>query len=376
MTDSNKTQGRLFFLDFLRGIAALAVCFEHAGYRLWSNFREITHTYFSFGKFGVAAFFLTSGFVIPYSLENNNSLSRFWVSRFFRLYPLYWLSIVTAVTLMYCGVTDETNAALSRHLVRTSLINLTMFQEYVGTPDVIGLYYTLAMEMAFYIAFSLLFLGRVNRRSLPIAWLTSGTLFVLAISVPLVMHRRVPLAGLFYVVCLSVGTCIYRNFTGEASNKSVIALLCFITLSVPMEIYCNYVLIKKDDPLEHYTLWAVLIPWAAAYIVFVIAYLLRGHRFPKVFVWLGLISYSVYLLHPPLQALIPVWPNPAYSLLAMLALTLGVSACTYRFVERPGIAFGKYVYARIEAGSGGRSPTPAQVIGGSPIKRTPARLLR
>ena len=87
MNDTNTAQGRLSFLDFLRGIAALAVCFEHAGYRLWPHFREVTHSYFSFGKFGLTAFFLTSGFVIPYSLERSNSLRRFWVNRFFRLYP-------------------------------------------------------------------------------------------------------------------------------------------------------------------------------------------------------------------------------------------------------------------------------------------------
>ena len=224
-----------------------------------------------------------------------------------------------------------------------------MFQGFVGIPNVITLYYTLAMEMAFYIAFSVLFFKGLNRRSLPIAWAASVLLFVLAVSVPLSTHRRVPLAGLFYVVCLAVGTSIYRNFTGEASNRSLAALLCFLSLSTPIEIYCNYVFIKKADLLEQYTLLAVLFSWSAAYVVFLALYALRAHRFPRVFVWLGLISYSVYLLHPPLEAVIPVWQNPIYSLAAMLALTLAVSACTYRFIEQPGIALGKRVYNHIKA---------------------------
>ncbi len=266
MIRGNGTQERLSFLDFLRGIAALAVCFEHAGYRLWPHFRELTHTYFSFGKFGVTAFFLTSGFVIPYSLERGNSLGRFWVSRFFRLYPLYWFSIAVTVILLCCGVADVTETDFPGHLVRNVLINLTMFQEYVGTPNALGLYYTLAMEMAFYIGFSILFLKKINRRSLPIAWLASTTLAILAVSVPLTLGRRVPLAGLFYFLCLAVGTTIYRNFTGEASDKSVFALLCFIALSTPIEIYCNYVLIKKADPTEHYAIYAVLASWSTAYV--------------------------------------------------------------------------------------------------------------
>ena len=203
MTYSNGTQGRLTFLDFLRGIAALAVCFEHAGYRLWPHFRELTHTYFSFGKFGVTAFFLTSGFVIPYSLERGNSLGRFWVSRFFRLYPLYWFSIAVTVIFLCCGVADVTEANFPGHLVRNVLINLTMFQEYVGTPNVQDLYYTLAMEMAFYIGFSILFLKKMNRRSLPIAWLASTALATLAISVPADFGpARAPCRSLLlYVLC-------------------------------------------------------------------------------------------------------------------------------------------------------------------------------
>jgi peptidoglycan/LPS O-acetylase OafA/YrhL len=365
MAHGNGTQERLTFLDFLRGIAALAVCFEHAGYRLWPHFRELTHTYFSFGKFGVTAFFLTSGFVIPYSLERANSLGRFWVSRFFRLYPLYWFSIAVTVTFLCCGVADVTGTDLPGHLVRNVLINLTMFQEYVGTPNVQDLYYTLAMEMAFYIGFSILFLKKMNRRSLPIAWLASTALATLAISVPLVLDRRVPLAGLFYFMCLAVGTTIYRNFTGEASDRSVFALLCFIALSTPVEIYCNYVLIKKADPFEHYALCAVLTSWSTAYIVFLAAYLLRAYRFPRIFVGLGTVSYSVYLLHPPLQAVVPVWRNPIYSLLAMLGLTVGVSACTYRFIEQPGIALGKRIYSHFNAASI-RPPMRVRVIEEAP----------
>jgi peptidoglycan/LPS O-acetylase OafA/YrhL len=351
MTHGNGTQGRLTFLDFVRGIAALTVCFEHAGYRLWPQFRELTHTYFSFGKFGVTAFFLTSGFIIPYSLERGNSLGRFWVSRVFRLYPLYWFSILVTVIFLCFGVADVTDTDFPGHLVRNVLINLTMFQEYVETPNALGLYYTLAMEMAFYIGFSILFLKKMNRRSLLIAWLASTALAAVAISVPLALDRRVPLAGLFYFMCLAVGTAIYRNFTGEASDKSVFALLCFVALSTPVEIYCNYVLIKKADPLEHYALCAVLASWSTAYVVFLTAYLLRAYRFPSIFVALGTVSYSVYLLHPPLQAVVPVWPNPIYSLLAMLGLTIGVSSCTYRFIEQPGIALGRRIYDHFKAAS-------------------------
>src|SRR5579863_7940965 len=88
---NTEKNGRLTFLDSVRGLAALAVLLEHVGDRLHPAFRVFTHDWFSFGKLGVTAFFLTSGFVIPLSLERGRSLKRFWISRVFRLYPIYWL---------------------------------------------------------------------------------------------------------------------------------------------------------------------------------------------------------------------------------------------------------------------------------------------
>jgi peptidoglycan/LPS O-acetylase OafA/YrhL len=167
-------------------------------------------------------------------------------------------------------------------------------------------------------------------------------------------------------MCLAIGTSIYRNFTGEASNRSLLVLLGFVALSVPVETYFNYVMIKKDDILEHYNLLAVLAPWSAAYLVFVGAYLLRACRFPRVFVWLGLISYSVYLLHPSLQALIPALANPLYHITAMVGIPVAVSVLTYRFVEQPGIALGTRISNYFPAT---RSRSPTEVLRDPPASR-------
>jgi peptidoglycan/LPS O-acetylase OafA/YrhL len=165
---------------------------------------------------------------------------------------------------------------------------------------------------------------------------------------PLIFHKRVPLAGLFYLLCLLVGTAIYRHFTQEASTTMINALLVCVVLTTTAEVYCNYIVVKKDDALEHYTLGAVLWPWAAAYSLFLAAYACRGYRFPRLFVGLGAVSYSVYLLHSPLSSLVPVWPNHTYSFLVTLALTLAVASATYRLVEQPCISWGKQLQRRLE----------------------------
>ena len=61
---------------------------------------------FNAGRFGVALFFLISGFVIPFSFKEPRPLLRFALSRFFRLYPAYWLSLMLAL-LIFPPLTGE-----------------------------------------------------------------------------------------------------------------------------------------------------------------------------------------------------------------------------------------------------------------------------
>ena len=88
---------RLQFLDALRGIAAIAVVIFHymedlntqGILRGWQHsVADFTHNEFDFGRFGVALFFLISGYIIPNSLgPTRHDVRRFCISRFFRSLP-------------------------------------------------------------------------------------------------------------------------------------------------------------------------------------------------------------------------------------------------------------------------------------------------
>ena len=93
---------RLTNVDGLRGIAAVLVIMGH-----WSEFiinhspgttiARVLHTaqveYFSSGRTGIVAFFCISGYVIPFSFRGTRPKTAFLISRFFRLYPAYWVSM-------------------------------------------------------------------------------------------------------------------------------------------------------------------------------------------------------------------------------------------------------------------------------------------
>jgi peptidoglycan/LPS O-acetylase OafA/YrhL len=348
------TSKRLDFLDCLRGIAALCVVFEHGGDHSFAAFRGFTHGIFSLGKFGVAVFFLTSGFVIPLSLERTGSLKQFWIGRFFRLYPLYWFCLIAAVVFTLFGIGEISDPHFGQHLLRNAAVNITMLQGLLRIPNAEGLYYTLTMELIFYVAFSILFILHLNRKSLQIAWAATVFLAIVGIGVPLVFDRRVPLAGLFYFLNLAIGTVIYRAWTGAVSHRALFRLIAAYSLLTAVEIFCNYVLIKKDDPVEVFSFAAVAGPWLGAAALFVF-FFMKPFRFPKGLIWLGMISYSLYLLHPFFLLLVPSRFAVA-SFLTTIIASLLVSSATYWLIERPSIEFGK----RLRNGSTNR-PRPLLV---------------
>lgn len=53
------------------------------------------------GRIGVVVFFAISGFIIPTSLNHRSlhPVRKFLISRLFRLYPLYWISIILGIAV-------------------------------------------------------------------------------------------------------------------------------------------------------------------------------------------------------------------------------------------------------------------------------------
>ena len=97
MSGAASGKERLDFLDGARGLAALLVLAEHGLAASLPDFLKSTPVgHGNLGKAGVLLFLLISGFIIPASLEQGGSNTRFWLRRFCRLFPAYWLSIAVA----------------------------------------------------------------------------------------------------------------------------------------------------------------------------------------------------------------------------------------------------------------------------------------
>jgi peptidoglycan/LPS O-acetylase OafA/YrhL len=172
---------RLLALDGLRGLAALMVVVYHYLWNVAQVYPQLGASVEAvhFGGQGVRVFFVISGIVIFMSLQNSTPAG-FIRSRFIRLYPTYWVAVaITATAVAVFGLPGRQTVPLD------TVLNLSMVQDFFGVPNVDGAYWTLAVELAFYVMAAVLwFTGRLNPARLPVTlylWLASMLLIALAI---------------------------------------------------------------------------------------------------------------------------------------------------------------------------------------------------
>ncbi|WP_162908074.1 acyltransferase family protein, partial [Allorhizocola rhizosphaerae] len=394
---------RLGFLDVLRGIAALLVALFHIGNAAPvgnSTFHWISHSLLNFGSFGVMLFFIVSGFIIPASLERRGSLVEFWIGRFFRLVPLFWLLSLAVVVLWKLRLIE-----LPWWIFKYPLVvlfgNATLMTNFVGAPHLLGPAWTLPYEICFYAFTSVIFVTRFRRASagfalllavfalfaadtflvdsaltpqaasdphhvgnpvrvLLIAAATAAALALAArgrqmalyaagvwfVAMALFLNRSWPIhQATIFLMLMFTGTVIYRMSSGQMSKR-----LGWVTLAiVPIAATISFRLYFEPWGGAYGQVggawWTESVAAVVALLVFLGAHALRNKiTWPAVLQWLGRISYSVYLVHWVVLQAVPPMPGPAIlSLIVWLGLTLGLSQLTYRFVEQPAINAGRAV---------------------------------
>ena len=147
---------RIKELDALRGFAAISVVLFH-----YTMGNPLLERYFVWGVTGVDLFFMISGFVIFFTLQTTRSGGDFLVSRFSRLYPIYWVCVSFTAGCMWLNtfLTGREQA----DLLGTYGMNLTMLQHYFHVENLEWTYWTLAVEWQFYLFMWALFvLGQLR----------------------------------------------------------------------------------------------------------------------------------------------------------------------------------------------------------------------
>lgn len=297
---------RINILDSYRGIAILMVLFFHFFSR-WTNLYpyQDKYNFFGHGKFGVQFFFMISGFVILFTLNNTKSFFEFWVNRFIRLLPAMLFAAV--LTYLFFISFDTDFLFPSSHYLRNILVSLTFLQpelvaslirHVIDIDYISGSYWSLWVEIQFYV-FASFFYFLISKKNhvfffitaivvVMLSWLLSHiythdyvivklkslrTIFNLAEALPYFC-----LGALFYI--------FYENNLQQI--KSSISIKGFFVFFIVFLIYVNSHDIKKLCLIGMFISLFFLMIYYPARITFLNTELLNT---------IGVSSYFLYLIH-------------------------------------------------------------------------------
>jgi peptidoglycan/LPS O-acetylase OafA/YrhL len=321
MNPAHKINLRLQPLDALRGIAALGVVFFH-----FSLGHEDYENIFRFGTTGVDLFFMISGFVIFMSLDKADSLRTFILNRFSRLYPAYWMGALFSFVLISIHFHYSQKYPLE-HPWLTLAGNLTMFQYYLGIPDLEGPYWTMNVEMLFYILMGLIFYFRKLDRIFYIAGALCLTLLISAFYVDQIgwlkaVFMKIPL--FYHFPLFFSGIAFYGKYRGILSNRNF-AIVIALAFVAQLAMFPHTWRACKHMSQAEYCF--VLALYFSVFLLFIKGKLEQIAN--PVTLFFGKISYPLYLTHQYLSInlIIPyfMWKHEMSLIQASLIIALPAS---------------------------------------------------
>lgn len=273
---------RFHFLDVLRAVAALAVVSYHC---LPVAASGPVANVLSQGWMGVFVFFPISGYCICSAIHGQHTytISEFLTRRWRRIYPPYLWSIALAIALGLAVLPFSNGSIISFEMPVAGWISIiTLTQVFTSYSTRINpVYWSLCYEEQFYLimACSLLITSARTRA----AFFTVLTGAAIACNA-----AGWTMQGLFlgYWIPFAAGVAVYYLLSGRGYRTSGVAILGLSAVSA----------MALHEPGTYVSLITCVVMLAAA----PLEAHLQTQRWLKPLYWIGMISYSVYLIHVPI----------------------------------------------------------------------------
>ncbi|HDS1744193.1 acyltransferase [Pseudomonas sp. M2] len=349
--------GRIEFANSLRGIASLVVMLGHyvfvfhglrgayGGMTKLSEpvfpalmpFAHLGISNFAFGTFGVALFFLVSGFVIPFSLEKYSKHSfgmfRFMIARFFRLWPVYLCGF--AISIAFRWISFDGSSIQDSYTAKDLFLHVTLFRDWFGGLSLDGIVWTLEVEVKFYILSAIL--ASFTMKGKPYVAIVAGA---------------AALAGMYYAVKFPQGWMPPSNFLYSAK------FILFMTIGTQFYLVMKKIISMKA--MLAYTLLSLILfvlaapvvvreSYVLAFLVFSICYLARESFTENRFVgFFANISYPMYAMHAvfgyvSMRLMIDAGVYNYLALVIQIGITCAVAYLIHRYVEKPSQKLGSRI---------------------------------
>lgn len=327
---------RIKTLDYLRGLAAFGIMIYH--YMSWSlDHLDATTFLGRIGKYGVSIFYILSGITLHYVYNDKFQFNfefffKFFKKRFLRIYPLLIL-----VTLIYAGFNFRDIDFLKLVLNVTGLFGFFSWDSYYATGA-----WSIGNELVFYLLFPFfVFFSKKNK-----------IVFVVLTIVFLGFYLYFPFYELSETFDVKKNWSLYTNPLNQAflfltgfnlslifekkciSNRVLsIILIASVLLFILYDIQGNTMKTVMGSNRVLFTILSVLICFSFFKMKVELGFL------GLVLLFLGEISYSIYLLHPIVYKILSIFPfiselgMYSFSLISIIG-TLIVSYIIYEFFEK------------------------------------------
>jgi peptidoglycan/LPS O-acetylase OafA/YrhL len=318
---NSKSKSRyLDILQVFRGIAAMMVVLHHSIGSL-RYYQKIDYPFLdlvgSIGKFGVDFFFVLSGFIITYSAyskyDEPNSFGNYLKNRVIRIYVPY-LPVGIFMLLVYTLLPGFSNG--NRDI--SILTSLTLIP--YGNPA-LSVAWTLSFELCFYLLFSISFYSKKIWNYFVMVWFASIIIFTYS-SFSSVQYLMNPFFGMLfssYNIEFILGFLLALVIIRKIQVDLILGVLLLIVFFLSF-LYCifNHLNIFKFDVNLLFALMAFLSIYMA------ISYCNFKIKSTALMMMVGNATYSIYLIHNPLQMILIRWYPKITSIVSLIVALIVV----------------------------------------------------
>ena len=364
-------QIRFYSLDSLRAIAAFAVIYAHAAvffgappFRLPLLFQGLFDP-----KSAVVFFFVLSGFVLHLSIQNKAptklSYANFLIKRVFRIYPLFYLSILINYLIVINIPADyiqsvpegsglqvmlgSSHDSISSWFHQLILVDHKFDSNFLNPPS-----WTLATEMRVALIFPFISLVLIKLKP------ARGAVFILAVFLVCYFLGEVTIQTIQIIPVFALGAFLAETKVWE--KVSLRPLVFYIAALASIGCYCwpSYRSFLGTPTTISFYLSSV---GSIGIILLVLSSpRLRNTLEGNMLTALGRWSYGLYILHFGVLLAVSLlgkyWIplNPSTSFVLAIFLLIPLSALTFKFLEIPLIQLGRYATNRLSGKILGNHP--------------------
>ncbi len=356
---------KLNYIDAIRGFAVLGILMVHTGQYGHFNVPAMIRNIVEQGARGVQLFYIASAFTLFLSFktrinQEHSSVKNFFIRRFFRIAPMYYLGIIYYIIQdglgqrYWLGDADHISVAN----IVSNLFFMHGFYPYWINSLVPG-GWSIAVEMTFYMILPFLFLRIKNKNDALLFFIISivikTLLYVFLSNFPLVTDKRLWEEYLFMyfpsqLPVFALGVLLYFYvMNNEQDYRLSGKFLLFLGLLLWIQLATGI-----DYLFPSYLFWAIAF--------FIVALALSRYSpillVNPVIIYIGKISFSMYLVHFAVLHWLLYFnftdyfssdiANYIIRFYIVILLTMLISSFTYRYIELPFQKLGKKIIDKKE----------------------------